>query len=74
LGDLVYLTADSPDELAELDSSKVYILGGLVDRNRHKGICYKRAQEAGVATARLPISQHMKLHSSTVSSRGWCVC
>lgn len=63
----MYLTADSPDELSELDPSKVYILGGLVDRNRHKGICYQRAQEAGVATARLPITQHMKLHTSAVS-------
>lgn len=67
LQDVVYLTADSPDELTALDQSKVYILGGLVDRNRHKGICYQRAQEAGVATAKLPIAQHMKLHTSAVS-------
>jgi hypothetical protein len=45
---------------------QVYILGGLVDRNRHKGICYKRALDAGIATARLPITQHMKLHTSAV--------
>ena len=51
-----------------VDPSKIYILGGLVDRNRHKGICYKRATEAGVATARLPITQHMKLHTSAVST------
>ncbi|WIA17335.1 hypothetical protein OEZ85_014198 [Tetradesmus obliquus] len=66
LQDLVYLTADSPDELSELDSSKVYIIGGIVDRNRHKGICYQRAQEAGIATAKLPIAQHIKLQTSAV--------
>jgi tRNA (guanine9-N1)-methyltransferase len=65
----VYLTADSPNELVQLDSSKIYIIGGIVDRNRHKGICYKRAQEAGIATAKLPISQHVKLQTSVV--RGW---
>lgn len=41
--DLVYLTADSPHELSELDSSKLYIIGGIVDRNRHKNICYNKA-------------------------------
>lgn len=68
--DLVYLTADSPDELQVLDPAKIYILGGLVDRNRHKGICYKKAQEAGVATARFPITQHFRLHTSAVRRRG----
>lgn len=38
-----------------------------MDRNRHKNICYTRAQQGGVATARLPITQHFKLHTSAVS-------
>lgn len=67
LQDLVYLTADSQDELDELDSSKIYVIGGIVDRNKHKGICYQRAQEAGIATARLPIRKHVNLQTSAVS-------
>lgn len=31
-----------------------------------QGICYKRAVEAGIATAKLPIAQHVKLQSSAV--------
>lgn len=41
--ELVYLTADSPDTITHLEKGKVYILGGLVDRNAHKGLCFKKA-------------------------------
>ena len=47
--DLVYLTADSPNELSELDSSKLYIIGGIVDRNRHKNICFNKAVSQVIA-------------------------
>jgi tRNA (guanine9-N1)-methyltransferase len=33
---VVYLTADSPDELTELRPDETYIIGGIVDRNRYK--------------------------------------
>lgn len=33
---VVYLTADAQDELLELKQGETYIIGGLVDRNRHK--------------------------------------
>lgn len=34
--DLVYLTADAEETIQELDAAKVYVIGGIVDRNRHK--------------------------------------
>ncbi|XP_050213334.1 tRNA (guanine(9)-N1)-methyltransferase [Mercurialis annua] len=63
---LVYLTADAEDELDELDLKKVYIIGGLVDRNRWKGITMKKAQEQGIQTAKLPIGNYLKMSSSQV--------
>jgi hypothetical protein len=119
LQDVVYLTADSPNELDTIDTSKVrseifrwchtasaagsyrhqhallactlastchlslrlvhpltrapvspqvYIIGGIVDRNRHKRICLSRAEAANVAHARLPIQKHVQLSTSAVGN------
>ncbi|GLC46359.1 hypothetical protein PLESTB_001766900 [Pleodorina starrii] len=63
---LVYLTADAEEELEELDETKIYVIGGLVDHNRYKGLCEQQARAAGIATARLPISRHVQLASRAV--------
>lgn len=65
-GEVVYLTSDSPDTLTELRPYSTYIIGGLVDRNRHKGICYKRAMDRGMKTAKLPIGDYMQMTSRFV--------
>lgn len=65
--ELVYLTADSETVLDSLDASKIYIVGGLVDRNREKGLTAQKAALQGIATAKLPIAEYMKLLSSQVS-------
>ncbi|TMW68831.1 hypothetical protein Poli38472_006299 [Pythium oligandrum] len=62
---LVYLTADSPNTITELDKDKVYIIGGIVDRNRLKGATYNKALEQGIATAKLPLDQHVDMGAST---------
>ena len=61
LGEVVYLTSDSPYTLTELKPYSTYIIGGIIDRNRHKGICYKRAESRGMKTARLPIGEYMQM-------------
>ncbi|KAH0986049.1 hypothetical protein GBA52_013226 [Prunus armeniaca] len=63
---LVYLTADSENVVDDLDSSKIYIVGGLVDRNRWKGITMKKAEEQGIQTAKLPIANYLNMSSSQV--------
>ncbi|KAJ2773349.1 tRNA (guanine(9)-N(1))-methyltransferase [Coemansia nantahalensis] len=64
--DLVYLTADSPNELDGLDPGKVYIVGGLVDKNRYPRLTLEKAEQQGIAHARLPIGQYVKMASRKV--------
>ncbi|KAJ2482778.1 tRNA (guanine(9)-N(1))-methyltransferase [Coemansia sp. RSA 2131] len=63
---LVYLTADSPNEITELDTQKVYVVGGLVDKNRYKRLTLDKAEQMGVAHARLPIGQYVQMASRKV--------
>ena len=63
---LVYLTADSPNELSDLSEQDVYLIGGVVDRNRHKGLTLRKAEAEGIRHARLPLQQHMQLSGSAV--------
>ena len=65
-GEVVYLSSDSPNTLTELRPYSTYIIGGLVDRNRHKGICYKKAMDRGIKTAKLPIGDYMQMTSRFV--------
>ncbi|XP_018419780.1 PREDICTED: tRNA methyltransferase 10 homolog A [Nanorana parkeri] len=64
--DLVYLTSDSPEVLHELDETKAYIIGGLVDHNHHKGITYKQALDFGIRHAQLPLGNFVKMNSRKV--------
>ena len=65
-GEIVYLTADSPKTLEALSPYSTYIIGGIVDKNRHKGICYKKAMDHGVKTAKLPIGDYLQMSTRTV--------
>lgn len=63
---LIYLTGDSENEINDLTSNKVYIIGGLVDRNKLKLITYNKANEIGISHARLPIGDFLSLKTSKI--------
>lgn len=63
---LVYLTADSENTIEELDAQDVYIIGGIVDRNRYLNLTLEKAQKEGIRHGKLPIGKHVQLQSSSV--------
>ncbi|KAK4192288.1 guanine-1-methyltransferase-domain-containing protein [Podospora australis] len=63
---IVYLTSDSEYTLERLDAGTTYVIGGIVDRNREKNLCYNRAKEYKVRHAKLPIGQYMAMRSRFV--------
>ena len=62
----MYLTADSPNVLEKIDPNCAYIIGGIVDRNRHPNLTFNKAKEQKIGHDRLPIAEHVKLNSSCV--------
>lgn len=62
---VVYLTHDSENVLQSLDPDDVYVIGGIVDRNRLKNATMNKAKELGVRTARLNLDSHVSMEHGT---------
>ncbi|KAJ5711686.1 hypothetical protein N7488_005842 [Penicillium malachiteum] len=65
-GEVIYLSSDSENTLTELKPYNTYIIGGLVDKNRHKAVCYNSALAKGVKTAKLPIGDYIQMASRSI--------
>ncbi|GFS09186.1 tRNA (guanine(9)-N1)-methyltransferase [Elysia marginata] len=63
---LVYLSSESDNVLTSLSEDKVYVIGGLVDHNKHKGLCHRLAEEKGIAHAQLPIGDYLDMKTRKV--------
>ncbi|KAJ2899664.1 tRNA (guanine(9)-N(1))-methyltransferase, partial [Coemansia aciculifera] len=64
--ELVYLTADSPNVIEDLDPKKVYVIGGLVDKNRYPRLTLDKAEAQGIQHAQLPIGLYVQMASRKV--------
>ncbi|KAJ5306202.1 hypothetical protein PENANT_c024G09126 [Penicillium antarcticum] len=65
-GEVIYLSSDSDNTLTELKPYSTYIIGALVDKNRHKAVCYKQAVAKGIKTAKLPIGEYIEMSHRSV--------
>lgn len=65
-GKLVYLTSDSENTLEHLEDDKIYVIGGIVDRNRLVRVAADRAEQLDVETAKLPIAQYLDMFTTKV--------
>lgn len=62
----IYLSSDANEELVDLCINKIYIVGGIVDRNRHKNYVYGIGKEKNVRCCRLPIDRYVKMNCVAV--------
>lgn len=61
----IYLSGDAEETLNVLEN-KTYVIGGLVDKNRHKNHVYNYCKANNIKCYKLPIKEYMVLNSSTI--------
>ena len=52
--------------MENFDEDKIYIIGGLVDHNHHKSLCYDNALKNNLQHYQLPISKYMNMKTRQV--------
>lgn len=71
---LVYLTHDAQEVLRTLDPDTVYVIGGIVDRNRLVGATFNKAEDSRIKTARLNLDTQISIqHGTPVLTVNHCV-
>ena len=62
--EIIYLSPNSSNILHDISTDKVYVIGGLVDESVQRNVTHSRADQSGIETARLPISEYMDRSAS----------
>jgi tRNA (guanine9-N1)-methyltransferase len=60
LADLVYLSPDASEYLEEVNASRVYVIGGLVDETVNKKVTLGKCADLKIKTYALPIEKYLK--------------
>lgn len=69
MDELIYLSPDAKETLTDIDPTKVYIIGGLVDESVAKNVTFTKCQKSNIKCLRLPIQEYMeKVEQSSHSS------
>ena len=55
IASIVYLSPDAEDTLAEFSEDKIYVIGGIVDKNPKTGLTYSKAKSLGIRVEKLPL-------------------
>ncbi|CAD0196754.1 unnamed protein product [Chrysodeixis includens] len=63
---IVYLTSESDNVIEKIEENTAYIIGGLVDHNKYKGLCLKIAEEQGIRHAQLPLDKYINMKTRKV--------
>ena len=63
---MIYLTAEADEDINEVEPGMIYVIGGMVDRNRLPGICHERAKKLNLKTRRIPIRENIKFNARCV--------
>ncbi|XP_026673459.1 tRNA methyltransferase 10 homolog A isoform X2 [Ceratina calcarata] len=63
---IIYLTSESENVITHLEHDHVYVIGGLVDHNSHKGLCHRLAAQCNVRHGRLPLDKFLRMKARKV--------
>eukprot|EP00211_Chloroparvula_japonica_P005877 CAMPEP_0119135564 /NCGR_PEP_ID=MMETSP1310-20130426/19528_1 /TAXON_ID=464262 /ORGANISM="Genus nov. species nov., Strain RCC2339" /LENGTH=354 /DNA_ID=CAMNT_0007126459 /DNA_START=139 /DNA_END=1200 /DNA_ORIENTATION=+ len=61
--DIVYLSPDATEDLLEVDSTKIYVIGGIVDRDRLRNYSKNFSEKQNLRCVRLPLARTVKEHA-----------